>query len=191
MVVATNTTKPNNWRDFQICLILLGSCQAMLEKRRQVKRKHAHICTFLSLSLCLWSMYFSSTWVYRILARLQLSRHSCLARGRLQSIGSQRVRQDQASKQSRERWVMTKEYLLLSADSFAAGTRMSAENNAQLKIWKLCFIQQTFRGLQTRDTVSQIMLSKLFQRGKGDRKSEYLGAFARKDQVVGTSKDYC
>ena len=29
---------------------------------------------------------------------------------------------------------MTKEYLLLSADSFAAGTRMSAENNAQLKI---------------------------------------------------------
>ena len=76
---------------------------------------------------------------------------------------------------------MTKEYLLLSGDSFAAGTRMSAKNNAQLKIWELRFIQRTFWGVQ--------MLSKLFQRGKGDRKSEYLGAFARKDQVVGTSKD--
>ena len=180
-VVATRTTKPNNRRDFQICCV--REERQSEEKAWMVQRLCTHLYISLSASLFLWNVYFCSAWVYRILARLQLSRHSCLARGGLQSMGSRRVRQDRASKQSRERWVMTKEYLLLSRDRFAAGTRMSAEDNAQLHIWELGLIQRTFWGLQTRDTVSQIMLSKLFQRGKGDRKSEYLGAFASSGNI--------
>ena len=40
--------------------------------------------------------------------------------------------------------------------------------------WELCFIPQTFWGLQTQDTAPQVMLRKLLQRGKA-RELEYIG----------------
>ena len=71
--VATRTPKPNNWTDFEICSILLGSCQAMLEKRRKVKRKHGwyssmhtsiHFSLLKAISFIYLFIYLWLCWVF-------------------------------------------------------------------------------------------------------------------------------
>ena len=86
------------------------------------------------------------------------------------------------------------ETLSLSLSTFGP-VNWRKKKKAQPKSWELCFTWWTFWGLQAWDTASQIMLRDCSEKagGRGGRGGEpgYVGVFATKDQVAGTSKDCC
>ena len=63
------------------------------------------------------------------------------------------------------------------------------KKNAQPRSWELCFSWWIFWGLQAQETGLSDNSKGLLQRGK--RGARIYRSFGSKDQVVGTSKDYC